>query len=559
MAVMTGAGAGSGFLRRVSLPGMVVGTLFFVASLAPSLLPRSFALQGALSGCSLAAGYLAGVFLSWLWAYLELPRAGAERTRRWRTFVLAGCAVTAAFFLWRASEFQNSVRSLMEMPPVEGARGYEVAAIALLVFVVLLGLVRLFVIGFRVVSARLERWIPRRTAQVIGLAIVAGVAWMAIDGLLFRVALRIADSSLQRIDALIEPDVAQPQDPALTGSPQSLVAWDEFGRMGRQFIAATPGAEAIRRLAGGETMQPIRVYVGLNSAEEVEDRARLALDEMLRVGAFDRSVLVVATPTGTGWIDPAAVDTLEILHRGDVATVTLQYSYLLSWLSLLVEPSYGSDSARALFRAVYDHWTSLPKETRPRLYLYGLSLGALNSDRSTDIYDVLADPFDGALWVGPPFSTETWQRVSDGRQPESPAWLPRFRDGSIVRFANQHGLAVPDAPWGPLRIVFLQYASDPVTFFRPDAWYRVPPWLSGERGPDVSPAFRWFPFVSLLQLGLDMALATTAPMGFGHVYAPEHHVDPWVQVTRPQGWDSASLTRLKAALAAMHRPDDSSE
>ena len=120
----------------------------------------------------------------------------------------------------------------------------------------------------------------------------------------------------------------------------------------------------------------------------------------------------------------------------------------------------------------------------------------------------------------------------------------------MVRFANQDGLADRDSPWGPLRIVFLQYASDPVTFFRPDAFYRVPPWMDRQRGPDVSGALRWFPIVTLLQLGLDMTLATTTPMGFGHVYAPEHHVDPWVAVTQPPGWSDENLERLKAHYAA---------
>src|SRR5690606_22570009 len=318
-----------------------------------------------------------------------------------------------------------------------------------------------------------------------------------------------------------------------------------------------PSGEDIAALAGGAAREPVRVYVGLNSAETVEERARLALAEMQRVGVFDRSVLVLATPTGTGWIDSAAIEPLEVLHRGDVATVGLQYSYLTSWLSLLFEPAYGSEAARALFRAVYDHWTGLPREGRPRLYLYGLSLGALNSDLSADLYDVLGDPFDGALWVGAPFSAETWRNATAGRQPGSPAWLPRFRDGSVIRFANQDGLAGRDGPWGPLRIVFLQYASDPVAFFRRDAAWRAPPWLERPRGPDVSDAFRWFPIVTLLQLGLDMALATTSPMGFGHVFAPEHHVEPWVAVTRPAGWSAGDLARLKAHYAAARRADPS--
>jgi uncharacterized membrane protein len=65
--------------------------------------------------------------------------------------------------------------------------------------------------------------------------------------------------------------------------------------------------------------EPIRVYVGLRSAESLEGRTKLALDELSRVGGFDRSVLVVITPTGSGWVDPAAVDSIEYLRHGDVA------------------------------------------------------------------------------------------------------------------------------------------------------------------------------------------------------------------------------------------------
>src|SRR5690606_26282940 len=113
-----------------------------------------------------------------------------------------------------------------------------------------------------------------------------------------------------------------------------------------------------------------------------KERAALALRELVRQGGFDRSLLVVIVPTGTGWVDPAAIDTLEYLQRGDVASVAVQYSYLTSWLSLLFEPEQGEEAARGLFDAVYGYWSRLPRDRRPRLYLHGLSLGALNSQQS---------------------------------------------------------------------------------------------------------------------------------------------------------------------------------
>jgi uncharacterized membrane protein len=143
----------------------------------------------------------------------------------------------------------------------------------------------------------------------------------------------------------------------------------------------------------------------------------------------------------------------------------------------------------------------------------------MNSEQSTDLIEVLGDPFSGALWSGPPYSNRLWRFLTDHRNPGSPAWLPRFRDGSFVRFMNQHGEA-PDsaanAAWGPMRVVYLQYASDPVTFFDYRSFYREPDWMLPPRGPDVSPQLRWYPVVTLLQLTLDMLMAITAPIGHGH-------------------------------------------
>lgn len=274
---------------------------------------------------------------------------------------------------------------------------------------------------------------------------------------------------------------------------------ESLGRRGREFVAEGPDGADISAFTHRPAKEPLRVYAGLNSASTPEERAALALEELKRVGGFERKVLVVVIPTGTGWIDPEALDTVEYLHDGDIASVAVQYSYLSSWIALLTEPDYGVETARALFEAVYGYWTTLPKETRPKLYLHGLSLGSLNSQKSSDLYDVLSDPFQGALWSGPPFSSPTWRMATNGRVKGTPEWLPRFRDSSVIRFANQYTTAhMPDAEWGPMRIVYLQYASDPITFFEAASLYRRPQWMA-HHGPDVSTSFRWFPVVTLLQ------------------------------------------------------------
>jgi uncharacterized membrane protein len=527
--------------------GLLLGTLFFAASLTPSLLPRTPLTQGVLSGVSFAAGYAIGVGARWLWAYLELPLPGGRVRRAIQIPAAVICTAIALFFLWRASDWQNSIRVLMELEPVEGTRPLQVALVALAVFAVLLAVGRLFAGTLRLVSRWFDRVVPRRLARVLGFALVVILFWSIANGVLFRAGLRMADSSYQQLDALVEAEIEPPSDPMRSGSPASLVDWEDLGRTGRRFVAATPALEDLRPFSHGEALEPIRVYVGLNSAETPEQRARLALQELQRVGAFERSILILLTPTGTGSIDPGAIATVEHLHGGDVASVAVQYSYLASWLALLTEPGYGAETAQAVFNEVYGHWITLPENERPRLYLHGLSLGALNSDLAADLFDVIGDPFHGALWSGPPFASRTWSAATAGRHPASAEWLPRFRDGSIIRFTNQaNALDIPGAQWGPLRIVFLQYASDPITFFRPQILWRRPAWLAPPRGPDVSPDLRWYPVVTFLQLIVDMAAATDAPMGYGHVFAPEHYIDAWREVTDPPGWSDEGIERLKA-------------
>lgn len=538
------------FLRSLSAGGVVLGTIFFAASLTPTLIPRTFLMQGALSGACFAIGYAMGVGWRWLWRYMQLPEPHGRPERLLKAGVLSACVVLAIVFLRKTTAWQNSIHALMEMEPVSSAHPVEIFLIAVLTFVVLVLLARLFILVIGLVSRGADSIMPPRVARVIGFMVGIVLFWFVANGLLLRYALHLADSSFATFDALFEPDRERPSSPLKTGSAASLLAWEELGRTGRRFVSSGPNAEQIAAVTGGTVLEPIRVYASLRAGETAVERARLALDELKRVGGFERSVLVVITPTGTGWVDPAAIDTAEYLHRGDIASVALQYSYLSSPLSLLVEPDYGTEAAQALFAEVYGYWTSLPRDRRPKLYLHGLSLGALNSERSTGIFEILGDPVDGAVWSGPPFASRIWRQVTEARNAGTPAWLPEFRDGATFRFMNQNGPTVPaETPWGRMRIVYLQYASDAITFFDYRDLYRRPDWMNAPRGPDVSPDLQWFPIVTMLQLAVDMAVANGTPMGYGHVFAPEHYLKAWQAVTNPPGWTPEGLERLARHLA----------
>ncbi|WP_249977096.1 alpha/beta hydrolase [Vreelandella olivaria] len=533
-------------LSHFSGVGLVLATLFFAFSLTPSLVPRPLVAQGVVSGLSFSAGYALGVIGHSLWRYLHLPEPAPWIERYMKWLAALACLGICTIFLWRATEWQNSIRDLMAMEPASGSRPFSVALIAVGVFAFLLLMVWLFRRTFRLLSRKLSHILPRRTAYVLGTITAVALFWLVIEGVIFTYALQIADRSYQQVDELMQDDLIPPTDPMKPGSAESLISWEALGSRGRRFVTQGPSGNQISAFLGEQVPDPIRVYVGLNAAESPAERAELALAELVRVGGFERSVLILATPTGRGWVDPGSQDTVEYLHRGDIATVTAQYSYLPSHLSLISEAEYGVENARALFTTVYDYWSSLPSNERPRLYLFGLSLGALNSDLSFDLYDIIDDPFHGALWSGPPFRSDTWRTVTADRDPGSPAWLPTFREGSVVRFMNQfQGLQAAPGEWGDFRIAYLQYASDPITFFEPAAFWREPEWMRSPRGPDVSPQLRWYPVVTMLQLLADLATGSTPP-GFGHEIAAEHYIDAWAALSEPPGWDEQELARLRA-------------
>lgn len=529
----------------LGIVGALLGTLFFAFSLSPSLLPRPPLIQGVVAGVSFAAGYGIGVALVKLWRFLELP-VPTPRTRHRLTIAVGSlCVLVALAFLWQASTWQNTLRATMGMPEDVSLRPAIIGPVAAAVFLLLLAVARLFRRLFRFLAERIVAHVPRPVSYCVSVFATLAIFWALVDGILVSRLLAIADRSFQQLDARMEDDLPRPTRTDQTGSAQSLVAWSSLGRQGRRFVSGGPDAQALGSFFGTEVAAPVRVYVGLNSADSPEARARLALDELKRAGGFERSVLLLATPTGTGWIDPAGQDTVEYLMRGDIATVAVQYSYLNSPLALLTKGAYGAETARAVFREIYRHWTTLPEEARPRLFLSGLSLGSLNSDLSFDLIDIIDDPFDGVLWVGPPFRNESWRRMTRERDPGSPAWLPRYRNGSVVRFVNEStGAEQGYGPWGDFRIVVLQYASDPITFFEPGAAWRAPGWMDDPRGPGVSPDLRWFPIVTMLQLSADMVVGT-APPGFGHEYAHRDYLRAWLALTGAKGWTPAEIERLE--------------
>lgn len=531
--------------RPAILP-LLTGLALAAASLTPSLVPRDWLTQGLLAGLSMALGYVAMQAVLTLWRSLLLPVMRGRVAHVAHLIVALPVLALLAGCLSRAGIWQNDIRSHVGLPPADEASILWMCGVALAVFAAI------FVIGwlvqamFDALRMRLARFIPHRTANVIGLLLaVLVVVTVTRDGVVNRL-LAIADQSYAAAQQLTDPDRPPPGESWRPGGPGSLVDWDLMGKPGRDFVMSGPDAAAIARVTGTPAMQPLRIYVGVAEDPDPRQRAAIALAEMERLGAFRRKVLIVASPTGTGWLDPAGHDPLEYMHGGDIATVAVQYSYLQSPLALIFETESGLDQAEVLMRLIHDRWRGMDPETRPRLYMAGISLGAWSSMHAFNVFQMLNDPIDGALWTGPPFPSQLWRQAVAARNPGTAFVLPEVDDGDLVRFASQY--APPDRsgrPWGRTRLLFLQYASDPIVFFDSASAWRMPVWMREPPAPDVSPLLDFVPVVTQLQLGLDMLLSTRLPAGFGHHYHAHDYIAAWAAVSAPVGWNAELAARLR--------------
>jgi uncharacterized membrane protein len=423
------------------------------------------------------------------------------------------------------------------------------------VIVVVAALVVALFRGLRLVArglARLlRRWVrlPRELAQAVAAVAVAMVAVGLLEGVLLRWALNVADTSFSVANEAVPPGASPPDLPQRSGSPSSLSPWDTLGTYGQEFVDGGPSPERIAAAAGipeDDVLVPIRVYVGLEGAETPEERAALAVRELERTDAFDRAVLCVLPTTGTGWVNSAAPASLELMYGGDTAVVATQYSYLPSWLSFLFDRERVGEEGRALFDAVHARVEQLPEDDRPRLLVYGESLGTAGGEAAFDGLSEIRQRTDGVLWAGPPRSSnELWRELVTRRDPGTREVAPVYADGLVVRFGNEpDDFLEPDSTWLEPRIGYLMHPSDPVVWWSWDLMFTRPDWLEEPRGEGVSPAMSWYPVVTFWQLSADLTNAASPPMGYGHNYGAQL-LDAWAIIAPPEGWTDADTRRAR--------------
>ncbi|NKY55827.1 hypothetical protein HGA15_06565 [Nocardia flavorosea] len=539
--------------------GLVVATVFFALSMTPSLLPRDWMFQGLISGINAAIGYGVGCLLEWLfrlWIRPRLTRIPAPP--RWTRYalksaVLLSAALGAAYMLVQSAHWQREIAALMGMEGTTTPAYLRTGGLSLAIGI-------LVVAGYRTVrelilffARQLNRWvrIPRELAPAAGALVLVLLVVTLFNGVATRAFFAVANSAFSVRNDTTSDYAIPPRLPERSGSPDSLAAWDTLGFEGRWFVSHGPSAERISWVTGRPAREPIRAYIGLESVADTErTQAELAVAELERTGAFDREVLVVVTTTGTGWVNSMAANAIEYMYGGDTAIVASQYSYLPSALSFLADRGKAAAAGRELFDAVYERTRARAPEDRPKLLVYGESLGSQGSEAAFDGLADLRAKVDGALWVGPPNSNRLWQQFVSRRDPGSPETRPVYADGLVIRFATDAAdLGRPGPEWRAPRIAYLQHASDPIVWWSTDLLFSRPDWLSEPRGVDVSPRMRWAPLVTFWQVSADLTNAQGVRDGHGHRYG-SLVMDAWSAITHPPGWNPELAERVRLEIEA---------
>jgi len=505
----------------------------------------------------------------------DLGRAVQERFPAQRAIrpLAVSTALAGGLLGWGARRMRTSEAAVERWPlpqtttlPATLATSYAVTAVGT-------GLTR----GYVWSRGAMESYFgPGPGKRLLARTVNAGV-WAAGATALYNVGV----AYIGRANEKVEPAYSTPPaTPLVSGSDDSLLPFADLGQQGRRYVTDVVTPELIEQVMREPAVaHPIRTYVGFNSEPIYQTgRAELALAELDRTGAFDRSYLLLVSPTGTGWVDHTLIETAEFLTRGDIATCCIQYGRYPSFLSVQ-KVALGRGQFRLLLWGVTQRLAERPPERRPKVLVFGESLGAWTSSdvvmfqgvQGFDHYGI-----DRALWVGLPWLAK-WSRSGMARG--SSTMVP---EGTVGVFDRYEQLAeLDDERRARLRAVILSHDNDPIAVLGPELLIQPPWWLAdGRRGRGVPETMRWRPLVTFIQTAMDAANAMVSVPGkfgsFGHDYradmvrfvhgayglpaATEEQLDRIDQTLRSLELERAQRIKAKHADAAptppAHRADE---
>ncbi len=529
----------SGFFSRRSGFGVLLALIAFYQSLTPSLLPRTWAIQGLVSGALVVVVYLVAAGFSRL-----AHKLGVTNEKLLKKF--PNYRVQIGWFALALMPIILLI-SVRDRDAEWDALGFDLADRFLYSGVLLMALL-IITIGslitlairklFGLINWGTKKVLPRALGGFVSVVLATVVVLLIVNEAFYNRFLDSMNDTWAFNDTNLPADDSGPVElPTKSGTESSLVTWSEIGREGRFMMSRAPRAQDITERTGRPALDPIRAYVGRPSAQTYEERAELAVAELERMDGFSRKVLLVLTPTGTGWMNEQLVQPLEYFFDGNVATVGMQYSHLPSPFAFQMERRSAVDSAEALLTAVQQKLSTM--ENPPLLLVAGESLGAYGGQGPIANLDALVANTDGAIWTGSPPMAHL-RREAEARRdagslqmrPEISA-LPQIVFGSRPEdFINTQG-----------RYAFLQHANDPIVWWDNSVIFSKPDWMSEPLDSSLNPNLRWRPITTYLQFSADMAAGNAFEEGFGHRYGALP-TRVWWEMLDPAGWSEEQMMDL---------------
>lgn len=517
----------------ISLIGVVGALVMYGVSVSPSLLARSWQWHAVASGVLSAVGYIVGLTIQRFYA-LVVPRLGVEITAPQSVSIAFRAVLLLGFFLWFLRWLLQSYRERKRANHLVGMRGESLGEYLLGTFCAFILMLALLGIAWglqwigRAIVIVLSQWMHMVFALALSLLILVVIVYALTSQVLLKLGINFFTRHARKMNNRTAKGIVQPQVPERSGSPQSRSSWRAVGGQGRVFLGRGPSRADIEAVTGRAAMEPIRVYAGMpEEGQSLQSAADLVVEELHRTGAFDRAVILIATSTGSGWVDEWQVQPLEYLTRGNCATASMQYSFVPSSINFLTDLDVSEEAAVILFETIRRAVDEIPEDRRPALFVCGESLGAYASQHVfSGIVDVLSRT-DGALWVGTPAFTPMHAELTAIRHRGSPEVAPVVANGRHVRFVN-----VPENLWADVygrelgdwnypRVVYAQHPSDPVVWWNSELVWHKPDWISEKVDGDVSPHMQYTRGATYIQVLVDMPVAGTAPGGHGHTYHEE--------------------------------------
>ena len=298
---------------------------------------------------------------------------------------------------------------------------------------------------------------PGAVALLAGHCLIAlGVIGASAGGLAFYSS-RVAVQERLLEDAY----AAVPSRGGVTGGPESTYGFADLGREGRRFISQAYTAAELHRVLGVESSDPVRVVLPLSAqtGDAYKDAASLVV-EIERLGGFGKSVIVLAAPTGDGYVSYVQTESVELLTAGDCATVTVPYAAVPSALAM-PRRKIAAAAYSVFARAV----AAKARELRPsaKLYAFGESLGsivALDGFGPSLVDELRELGFAGGVYAGVPVYSHT-DRALRPRH-------PNLREQGGLQYVTGRDQALEARPGH----INLTHPTDPVALADPSSLVR---------------------------------------------------------------------------------------